>query len=172
MSHYITASIGENKEDNIALSSGVSWRTLSALRSSGIDIYGLYDGQMHDAGMSGDGTTIKVSSKQCEYAYQFVIAWIVAMQECYPETFQKEYGMESATASDSQKINLVIDDQPFPLPDIEPMAQQLYDDLYQYPMTENQLDRSMSYLYPILTFAKTIWEFTTKNNQDAYVGFF
>ncbi|MDW3194880.1 MAG: hypothetical protein R8G66_21075 [Cytophagales bacterium] len=151
MSHYITASFGEKNEDSVVLSYGVSWRTLSALRNSGIDIYELYDGHTHDAGMSGDGTTIEVSSEQGEYAYRHVVAWAVAMQECYPETYQKEYGgdavAESDQLTDAQKINQIIDNQPFPLPDIEPLAQQLYDDLYQYPLNEDQINRSMGYLY-------------------------
>ena len=176
MSHYITASFGENKEHSVVLSYGLSRQTLSALRRSGIDIYELYDGQTYDAGMSGDGTTIKVSIEQCAIAYQHVMAWVVAMTECHSEAFQKAYGVESATEpnqlSDMQKVNEIIDDQPFPLTDIEPMAQQLYDDLYQYPMNDDQLDRSMGYLYPVLVFAKSIWEFTSKNHQGAYVGFY
>lgn len=176
MSHYITASFGENVEKGAVLSYGVSWRTLSALQSSGIDIYALYEGVGHDGGMSGDGTTVKVAPEQCEYAYRQVIAWVVAMQECHPEAYQKEYGEASPYNSDreteAQKIDSIIDNQPFPVAEIEQISQEFYDDLNRYPLNVDRLDRSMGYLSPVLHFARSIYEFTSKTHQEVHVGFY
>lgn len=175
MSHYITASFGENTEQRTVLSGGVSWRTLSALQSSGVDVYALYEGMGHDGGMSGDGTIVEVPPKQCEYAYRQVIAWVVAMQECHPEAYEKEYGetspYHSGQESEAQKIDKIIDNQPFPVAEIEPISQELYDDLNRFPLNEDQLDRSMGYLSPVLHFARSIYEFTSKTNEVVHVGF-
>ncbi len=176
MSHYITASFGESKEEGAVLSYGVSWRTLSALQNSGIDIYALYNGDGHDGGMSGDGTTVTVAPGQCELAFRHVIAWVVAMKECHPEAYQKEYGESSFSnteqGTEAEKIHEIIENQPFPVAEIEPASQELYDNLKRYPLNEDQLDRSMGYLSPVLYFARDVYEFTSKSNQEIEVGFY
>lgn len=92
MSHYITTDFRKARKEGAELSSGVSWRTLSALEESGIDINALYGGEEHHAGMSGDGSEVEVSHVQYTKAYQTVIAWVIAMRTYYPKACHQEYG--------------------------------------------------------------------------------
>lgn len=172
MSHYISASLGENNDEGTELSYGVSWRTLSALESSGISIYGLYDATEHDAGMSGDGESVTVSSEQCENAYEEVIAWVTAMKSCYPEAYDEKYGEDnSLPPGEAEEHSKIINNHPFLPNEIEPRFNALLEDLKKYPLNEDQLDRSMGYLSPVLYFARKIYEYTATSNEDVIISF-
>lgn len=175
MSHYITASFGKQRDEGTELSYGVSWRTLSALESSGIDIYDLYQGAGHHAGMSGDGNTEVLSPEDSEKAYKMVIAWVLAMREVYPEAYQDEYGEVDPHFPDvppfSREHAQILDHHPFESRLIESLRKEFSEDLKRYPLSEDQLDRSMGYLHPVLVFAKKIYEFTSSTNREVIMSF-
>jgi hypothetical protein len=175
MSHYISASFGKERKEGTDLSGGVSWRTLSALEESGIDIYFLYDGSEHHAGMSGDGSEVEVSAEKCLKAYQTVIAWVMAMRKCYPEAYHQEYGEVDPIPPESpplaKEIDEIVANHPFAPKEVAPLFEDFSEDLKNYPITGDTLDRSMGYLWCVLHFSKNIYEFTSITQEEVYVGF-
>ncbi len=176
MSHYITASFGENGEEGTELSGGVSWRTLSALEESGIDVYEIYQGSEYNAGMSGAGSDVTVKPEHCEKAYQHAIAWVMAMKACYPEAYHEEYGKKDPlfpeTTSLAEDHGQILDHHPFDAKEIKALYDELFTDLKKYPLNEDHLNRSMAYLHLVLYFAKNIYDFTSKTNDIVVIGFY
>lgn len=176
MSHYITASFGKNGVEGTELSGGVSWHTLSALEESGIDVYELYQGSEHHAGMSGGGSDVTVKPEHCEKAYQHTIAWVMAMKARYPEAYHEEYAIKDPSFPETPPLaedhTQILVHHPFDATEIKALYDELYADLEKYPLSEYHLDRSMSYLHLVLQFAKNIYDFTSKTNDIVVIGFY
>lgn len=87
MSHYISTTI--NNEE-VLLTGGSNHRTIRAMNITGFDVYGLYDSWQFNGGMSGSGEVTAVDANTAKNAFLHAVAWVLALQEHFPEKYQQE----------------------------------------------------------------------------------
>lgn len=157
MSHYITATIGN---EVIEFTYGTNHRTISAIAQSGFDIYEFYNAIGYNNGMSGTGDSVFVNHEIAKNAYKQAIAWALALRQNYPDSFNKE--LEEASIH-NKEFHKLVTNKTF---NKEELNRLINDKLERHDfLSEDEVERSFSLLFPILAFSNSIYEGAKIGNE-------
>ena len=179
MSHYISANLGG---EELEFSSGLNWRSISALNASGWGIYENYENYSLDKdvylegnrdqgwplsfnrGVSGSGNESKVNNIIATKAYKNALLWAKAFKITYPELYSDQY---QHAVNIFKGINVDFEDYMtgMSLNDIE--TEEELNDLVEYQklLTEDEVNRAFPNFWRVMEFSYKIYKYTSKGKE-------
>ncbi|MCM8570005.1 hypothetical protein NE848_11485 [Gramella jeungdoensis] len=179
MSHYISASLGG---EDIEFTSGLNWRSISALSESGWGIYENYEtysGNKHldgerekdepwpsgfNMGVSGSGNESRVDLEMATKAYKNALLWARAFKESHPELYKCEYDKAVEIFRD---INEGFEVYMNGISLREEEIVKNLDDLIkcQKLLTEDETQRAFQQFWRVMQFSYKIYKHTSKGKE-------